>query len=462
MKPIVCTTLIFLCIACLLPAAKAATISSDIVFSKSGQNMWGAGDSWTFDKSLFVGWDPSPWTDGLDLLWDGGNIGLEVKGTLDFKAGLDLGMKIDSGSVNIRYPIGVNLTFPEVITEGQMITIGSSFELQGGASLGTTFPSITPKADAVLEVNANLRATGCYLFDCTSWTLFNKNVSYRKDLLEALGIPTASGDSITFDLSFGSIEVTIPGDLDTIGHLEGSSLVAQTGEFAGEFLDARLNLLSLGELIPGPVGLAFKAFNELEEGGHYEHWEPLGIDILAFNVWWNLIDLDIGAIARITQDFEFVPDKLMVDLVTNQGDAFASFEVGKSVEVTVPQGGLELTPVFTLENTFTNETGVRFDPVFNVLLLEFDGFLTVWPVGIHHQSIGFGPVLDKEWIINGPDIPLFTNDFSVDFGQVRGGSFYLGTEVMPLPGQVPEPGSLVLFGSGIIALAITVRMRRRK
>jgi len=41
-----------------------------------------------------------------------------------------------------------------------------------------------------------------------------------------------------------------------------------------------------------------------------------------------MIDLDAGAIARITQDFEFVPDELMVDLYTKDGNKLTSFNVG--------------------------------------------------------------------------------------------------------------------------------------
>jgi hypothetical protein len=466
MKPIVCTTLIFLCFVCLSPAAMGSTFSTDVVFSKSGQNMWGGGDAFTLDKEWFLGVDP-PAVGGtlVDLVLPVVNVGVDLYGRLDLKAGLDLGMKIDSGSVDISYPVRVNFSFPDTITEGELITMGSSYEVLGSASLNTTFPSITPKAEAVLKLDADLDFNVHYGFDEYGISLVNLHTDYRYDLLDALGIPTASGDSETYDLGFGSVEVTIPGDLDTVGQLAGNTLIAHTGEFAGEFLDARLNLLSLGELIPPPVGTAFKVFNAVESG-HIENW-----DVFLFWLNWNMIDLDVGAIARITQDFEFVPEELLVDLYNN-GTKLTSFKVGDPVEILIPEGGLNLTPVFRLDNTFTNETALRIDPLFHFLLVQTEGYLSIEdPLFgtrvLNHESLYFGPLYKYDWTTGGPEIPVYTKDFGVSFGQIQGDSFHLG-EGGPIGiegpnlGQVPEPGSLVLFASGLVALTLAVKMRRRK
>jgi len=462
MKPIVCTTLMVLFFACLLPAAKASTFSTDVVFGKSGQNMWGAGNAWTFDKSLFVGLDPGP-VGGtlLDLVWDDLNLGASIYGRLDLKAGLDLGVKLNSGSVDISYPVGVNFTFPDVITEGEMIQIGSSFELKDGASLSTTFPTITPKAEAVFKLDANLDLDLHYGFDEYGLSLVDIHKNYTYDLLDALPIPTASGDSETYNLTYGSIEVTIPGDLDTEGQLVGNTLVAHTGEFAGEFVDARLNLLSLGELLPPPVGAAFKAFNKVESG-HSENW-----DIFWYWLNWNMIDLDVGAIARITQDFSFVAEDIIVDLYSN-GSKLTSFNVGDPAEIMVPEGGLDLTPVFRLDNTFTNETALRIDPLFHFLLVQTQGYMSIDIAGIRildHRSLFFGPLYQYDWTTPGLEFPLYTKDFAVNFGAMQGDSFHLGEGGPiwiegPASGEVPEPGSIILFGTGLLALAVVTRLRR--
>ncbi len=465
MKPIVCAILIFFCVVCVSPVAKASTFSTDVVFSRSGQNMWGGGDAWTFDKSMFIGLDPKP-VGGTLLDWTAANVGASLYGRLDLKAGLDLGIKLDSGSVDVSYPVGVNFTFPDVITEGETITIGSSFELKDGASLSTTFPTITPKAEAVFKLDADLDLNLHYLFDEYGISLVNLHTDYRYDLLDLLSIPTASGDSETYDLSFGSIEVTIPGDLDTEGQLVGNTLVSHTGEFAGEFVDARLNLLSLGELIPPPVGQVFEVFNAIESGG-VDHTQSQYM----FKYWlnWNMIDLDVGAIARITQDFSFVPEDIIVDLYTG-GTKLTSFNIGDSVDLLVPEGGLDITPIFRLDNTFTNETALRIDPLFHFLLVETQGLLSIDVLGIRvleKESLSFGPLYQYNWTTPGIEIPLYCKDFAMSFSPMRGDSFHLGEGGLvgiegPDPGEVPEPGSMILFGTGLLALAVAAKLRKRK
>ena len=201
MKWTLCVISIILYLTCtpISSTLQASTFSTNLIFNTSGQNMWGAGSAWTFDYNKFFGLSGSK-SGGIDLIWDWANAGAAVNASISYKAGLDVGMKINSGSVDVAYPVGVALEFPDVITEGELITISSSFGLQNGASLKTSFPSITPKAEAVLELDANLKIKACYLFDCSSWNLVDKTLSYRKDILDALAIPTATKDSQTYSL----------------------------------------------------------------------------------------------------------------------------------------------------------------------------------------------------------------------------------------------------------------------
>jgi hypothetical protein len=255
---------------------------------------------------------------------------------------------------------------------------------------------------------------------------------------------------------WATIQVTIPDDLDTAGTLVGNNLVSSTGSDAGEFVDARLNLLKMGELIPGDVGAAFAAFNYAEEGEWYIH--PFTFHA---RVNWNTIDLDAGAIARIEQDFKFVPD-LTIDLLTGSGDTFASFKAGESVNLIAPEGvgdSFELTPVFTLGNSFTNRTGIGVDPVFDIRVLEFGYAATVHEVGFHAED-SFGPLYKDEWILSGFRIPLYSHTFSLDFPRITGDAFSIPFDGEPVPEPVPEPESLVLFGSGLLMLLARFVRRR--
>ncbi len=463
MKYMLRTPWIVLCFTCLaIPSTlTASSITTNVNFGVSGQNMWGAGSAFTFDYNKFLGFqgDKSFTIDGISD-WGYHNwVGASVYANASWKAGINVGVSINSGSVDVAYPVAVSLNFPSVVTEGSLVTIGSSFSLMDGASLDTVFPNIVPHASAVLDLAANIDLEGCWYFGCDTWHVMNLHADYEKNLLDFLGfVPTNPGDSATYALpgGWGSIEVTIPGDLNTTGSLSGLNLVSKTGEFAGEFVDAEMNLLKLGELIPGPVGLAIKGFNEAEEGSFY-----IG-DPVHMLLNWNVLDVNAGAIARVTQEFQFAPD-LWIDLMTKEGDTFASFRAGDSVSLEIPDGlgtEFELTPVFRLENDFTNETGLRIDPTFYLMVLEASGRITIHDIpfyGDWHAYPSIGPLFENQWIAHGLEIPVYSNKFSLNIPSIEGNPFSIQIASEP----VPEPGSIVLLSTGLGLIGLAAWRRKK-
>jgi ABC-type amino acid transport substrate-binding protein len=88
-----------------------------------------------------------------------------------------------------------------------------------------------------------------------------------------------------------------------------------------------------------------------------------------------------------------------------------------------------------------------------------------FPVDFHREG-SFGPLYHHEWIASGFDIPLYSHTFSLDFPRLTGDAFSMpfDAEVVPEPALEPdaEPGSLVLFGGGLVMLLLAGIIRRKE
>lgn len=133
--------------------------------------------------------------------------------------------------------------------------------------------------------------------------------------------------------------------------------------------------------------------------------------------------------------------------------------VGESLEVIHPGTDLTVTPVYSLDNTFTNETdwlmsfaiteaflqlkllGFAWDLVPFALPRDITLFEVVLPLG---NPVTLGKLSDQSFSMQG-------------FESVRGNSFV----VAAAPVATPQPHALVLVGGGLAALTWIGRRRRR-
>lgn len=91
--------------------------------------------------------------------------GVAVDGTLDGKVGLELGVAIDSGSVDAEVSYQASLDIPDTsgMSSGATINFNPDSLLAGVNTLQTTFSSVEVNVDAVMQLSGAVSAEACVL-----------------------------------------------------------------------------------------------------------------------------------------------------------------------------------------------------------------------------------------------------------------------------------------------------------
>ncbi len=407
-------------------AARADDIIVPMVFQAANQSTWGPGAAVQFDFGRFWGVPINEsLTVGGFVLGTGAEATLGVSGAL----GLQVGFHLDSGSVDLSYPVTTTLTFPgEQVELDQPFTLGSSFATGSGATLATTFPNIQAFADFVFDIRATASGEVCGVGACTggSTTLFDVDKTLELAAfnrggdgeVRVLGANVLVGEPL--DFTFGELTLDIP-NINTAG-----SYNAQTGLMTSSGQDDFLRLtMDLDLLATSALGIP-----------------PLEGDACiadVFCVGYNILDAEAGPDVNIGQNFTFTPNLMVTYAFSSpvrelDGTEITSktLKVGESVQLLPGQGvdNFTVTPTFSLENTFRNQTKLLISGVLDVDALE--GSIPV---------IGdFGPVFSREFSTPQAGLTVFNQEWKILFAEVDGESFEI--EV------VPEPGTLLLVATG--------------
>jgi hypothetical protein len=415
-------------------AARADDIIVPMLFQTANQSTWGPGAAIQFDFARFWG---VPINESLDIggfvLGTGAQATLGVSGEI----GLQVGFHLDSGSVDLSYPVTTTLSFPgEQVELDQPFTLGSSFATGSGATLATTFPNIQAFADFVFDVRATASGEACAAGICKdgSTTLFDQDKTLELAAfnrggdgeVRVLGANVLVGEPI--DFTFGELTLDIP-NINTVG-----SYNAQTGVMTSTGQDDFLRLtMDLDLLATSALGIP-----------------PLEGDACiadVFCVGYNILDAEAGPDVNIGQTFTFTPELMVTYAFSSpvrelDGTEITSktMKVGQSVQLLPGQNAnFTVTPTFALDNTFRNQTKLLISGVLDIDALE--GSIPL---------IGdFGPVFSREFSTSQAGLTVFNNQWSFLFAEIEGESFEI--EV------VPEPGTLLLVATGV---ALAARRRR--
>ncbi|RMD64369.1 MAG: PEP-CTERM sorting domain-containing protein [Alphaproteobacteria bacterium] len=369
----------------MVPAgAKATMIVDTFDFQVSNQQIWG-GAAPVFEETLAnlplggtIG--PGNLVADFGLL---GQYGIEAGLTAQVDVGLQSRLRnFHLGSVDINFPVNVELNFPDQVNAGQTFTISSSFSVGPGAGFTTIADQseLDFSADAALSAGLNLRAciVTCFVdnTDPSSPFFFQENVDLGTfDLITQtkdntiinidlpdigqpaafVGKPTIPGAGIdidpTQDLTSGpdaiidlaiaettniSGKITVP-DLSQSGGL--TSAATLSGKVVDVFTDIAVDLDSMLSPPLPPLGIG-----------------PVNISGVTFGADIFDASLVTKLIADQMIEFQGVP-KAILDLGPL---GIVELVLGESVDVTAPANvsELQISPTYVLDNTFSNTTVV--------------------------------------------------------------------------------------------------------
>lgn len=486
--------------------ALPTTINYDsLAFNSAGQGMWGAGSAPGLDIDRFLGttWNesvtlggftggvenvtvsyphphlPSGWechgflctsghfhnsgsihthTDNLGTIDT--TTGAEVTASTSGKVGFQFGLHADSGSVNTNVNFDADLLVPDsdTLQKNQLFSLNPNSSLVGG-QLSTNFPELSASLDAIVGVRASATGTACAaLLGCSTTSTgqlgfadqtiplvsFNDGGNGQIKVLGALDTTLFQFDSeinIPNGIpggSAGGVTVHVP-DADATGGVVGNQLKA-SGEDDLIKLTADLDGLALAPLgLPGG-GVSFNA------------------GVLAVSA--DLIDIDMGPILKIVQNFEYTPT-LMVNLLFDNPVVIAGMAAAQTSwtgawsdlpDIAVLANETLVTPTFSIQGMFTNETLLGIDGIFQLDILKASFALEAFGLSFDLGEVGpLYQILERTNLFNTP--PLFSNTFALGgFQSVQGDSFLIKT--------VPEPATISLLLIGLLLIGLRIKSRR--
>ncbi len=414
-----------LCAAALLailPAAAshAAEYVGTYSASVTGQNMWGDGSATAIEYSQFFGtsWNTSLSVGDVADTWLG-SYGAELYGHTQGRIGIDVGASVDSGSVDITQQANIVLDAPEVIYSGQQLIV-SSTSLLGTGSISTQSPSASAYVDLVLELEADVSGRACAV-GCVGASGTIVNIDAHPELLAVnngeLSILGVNSGALPLQTSIGPIDVTVAAPyIETSGSAPPQPLTSSgTSEFIDVSLDvANLASTSLGVPLSASLG-------------------PIGYSLFSAG-----LGLDLG----IYQNFSFTSNAPEITLAVAETGLSYSFLAGQVSPVIDPMGNslLHISSSIDFSGVLNNDTGLQLSPYVFMDILSLSAF-----------GGTLGPVYSWDSAFGNYPISLFDRDIAIDFAALAGPSFEVAVASTSAP--VPEPGTMVLLGSGLASLA---------
>lgn len=409
--------------------------------------------------------------------------GFALNGTTDGRVGLDVGLRMDSGSVDATVAILASFDVPDTtgLDKANAISLNPNSVLAGSSALNTTAPSVALSVDAVMQLSGSVNAEGCFIGTGCNVGSSPININERASVLafnqdgeggvtlfglppSTFGVnPVADGFPLAIDAGgLGEVTLYLPQPNASGGVDAATQTLKAIGQ--DDLVDVILDVDNIVATAAGVPGLFGQSFD---------------IPVLG-SVGYDIINVSMGPTIDIIQDFELDPT-LFVTLVFDQlvsigGQIVDTFTSAWDLlpDITFLSDRTTVTPTFFLDATLRNQTLLDFDLAFGIDLLQI--FYNFGALG--NDQVGVGNVLNKGVdLFQSPN--LFENLFKLQgFNIAQGDSFVVDfingssgpsnllaiNDINPIvldgfsnTEAVPEPGSLLLVAAALMILAGQLR-----
>jgi len=401
--------------------------------------------------------------------------GVALSATSDGRAGVELGVKIDSGSVNAKVSYLASLEIPNttLLDKSTPINFNPNSILAGTNTLNTSFASLAVSVDAVLEVSGGVVAEGCFLLAGCKAGGSTFNIDERAPILSF----NADGEGGILLLGQPPSLFGYPDKADgfpfaiNVADVATVTLHLPRPDASGGLDPATQKLKAMGE--DDLVDLILDVDNIIATAASAPGFFGRSVDIPALgSIGYDIINVAMGPTIDLKQEFELDPT-LFVSLAFDKAVKIGDMIVTEWVSawdmlpaITFLDDVTTVTPTFFVQADLQNRTLLGFDLEFFVDLLQINydfgllgkGMLGIGNIFTASADLFETPALySKLFPLVGFDLQI-GDSFEVNFltGSTGPDSRFAASALneIVLPGDaslIPEPGTLALLLIGLMA-----------
>jgi len=414
-------------------------IDAKLVFSNYGQSAWGGASGVdTGTKFLGLSFNEGDSVGGFTSVCDPTGLtgcayfGAKASFSGSGKAGVEYGLALDGGALDIRYPVRITLDLPYAADGSGAPKIGEGFTIDStwsivnyktknpagtpstslNAMLASDGPALRAFIDLIGEAGATVKGELCVVGCLPQSVGFNFAESWEVAALnrggdgqiralgqQVSGAGALAGGILQYDLKIPT--------LDAKGTMQPDKSLAASTQ------DKVIGLgLGIDELISMLIGVPLSdSFGFNLAGKHI----GVGYNLLEADAWLNLLlaqKLGFAAVPVVELEFSSPVEMLEGGNWVSKGNSIV-FNAGESVTLRAPGAQfLGVVPTYGLFGAATNDMD-----------LKLEGELSVSALGLTSTVGNLGPLYSDKLSFGIGSLDLASESFLVNFEKVAGGAF---------------------------------------